>query len=267
MSTEALQEHAVSSAAASADVRAQPAPTSGDQAGQVAQRRPPRRRLWAFLRGLRTTLVVLVLLAAALGGGTYVARHRLAAQSYIGLTNAALTAQPVPVGSPSAGLVVGVFVVPQNQVTAGQALARVIVVGPDAKSHTQTLRAPVAGIVSTVDLTGGAATSGEPIVTLYDPAQLTFHAAVSIDQLRRLRLGMSAKITSPGLGRPISARLERVVPKVGGEAPSGQPFTVVFVPDQSQLGIVRTLVPGLPVTVTVDTRTMAGGTPAVNIVR
>lgn len=238
------------------------APARSEQTYTATSNRPSRLR--GFLRGLRTTVVVLLLIAAAVAGGTYIARDRLAARAYVELSNAILTAQPVPVGTAAAGTVSTVDVAPQNQVSAGDELAEVTVIAPDGDPEDRVLKAPIDGIISEVNVTtGGVATPGQPVVTMYDPARLTFQASVSIEELRRLRLGMTASVTAQGLGDPIVARLERVVARVGDDPSSGG-FTVVLVPDGSEVNTVRTLVPGLPFTATVDTKTAVGGTPAVN---
>lgn len=230
---------------------------------------PGRSRLRAFLRGLRTALVVLVLLAAAALGGAYLTRDRLAGRAFVELGSAILTAEPVPVGTTAAGSVSEVEVAPQSEVSAGEALARVTITGPDGEPATEVLRSPIDGIVSEVNVpSGGVATAGTPVLTLYDPARLTFQANASVEELRKLRIGMAARFAAKGLGQPISARLDRVVPRVGtrqgASAGSGSGgFTVVFVPDTTARSDVRGLVPGLPFTVTVDTRTAADGPPAV----
>lgn len=244
-------------------------PARSEQTYAATSRRRPTRgmRLRTFLRRLRTAVVVLVLLAAATAGGVYIARDRLAARGYVELGNAVLTAQPVPVGSAAAGTVESVKVAPQAQTAAGDELARVTVTAPDGEPETKVLKAPIDGIVSEVDVaTGGVATPGQPVVTLYDPAKLAFHADASVEELRKLRLGMTASISADGLDDPISARLERVVPRVGDKR-AGEAFTVVLTPDRGERDTVRKLVPGLPFTARIDTSTAAGGTPAVNSAR
>lgn len=224
-------------------------------------------RFRAFLRVLRTTLVVLVLLAAAVAGGRYIIKERLAQRAFVELSSAVLTAQPIPVGSASSGVVTTIRVAPRNRVTAGQELARVSVTGPNGKPDTEVLKAPTAGVVSTVDVApGGVAAPGQHVLTLYDPAQLTFRAKASVEQLRRLRLGMTATIDADGLSRKVATHLDRVVPLVGSEKAAGS-FTVVLVPEPSDMDVVRSLVPGLPFTATIDTRTATGGTPAINSAR
>jgi hypothetical protein len=236
----------------------------------AAPDRPVRHsRGRSFLRGLRTAVVVLVLLAAAVAGGLYLTRNRLAADTYVKLADAVLTTQPVPVGTTSAGSVTSIAVAPQHEVSAGQAVATVAITTPNGTTATKVLRAPIAGIVFEVNVPSGAvASAGQPVVTLYDPARLTFQASASVAELRRFRLGMTAKITAKGLGAPIGARLDRVVPRVATDRSTGRgPFTVVFVPDVRDAATVRTLVPGLPFTATVDTKSATDGPPAVRSVQ
>jgi multidrug resistance efflux pump len=223
-----------------------------------------RQRLHSFLRGVRTTVVVLLLIALAVAGGAYLLRQRTMADTYVKLGDAVLTAQPVPVGTTAAGEVSNVQVTPQAEVAAGQELARVRVTAANGRPETQILRSPIAGIVSEVNVpSGGVASPGQPVVTLYDPAQLTFQADASVGELRRFRLGMDTRITAGGLDDSILARLDRVVPRIGDDKADGNGFTVVFVPKEGQGDKVRVLVPGLPFTATVDTKTAVDGPPAV----
>jgi Glycosyl transferase family 2/HlyD family secretion protein len=243
-------------------------PARTEQTYRATSGRSRRSRLRGFLRGLRTAVVVLVLLAAAVFGGMKIARDRVANRAYLKLDNAALTAQPVRVGANVAGSVTDVRVTPQSEVSRGQELARVSVTGPDGSPDTQVLKAPVTGVVSEVNVaSGGAATPGQPILTLYDPARLTFQAKASVDDLRRLRLGMRANLAAEDDGGRIPARLDRVEPQVGGGRTGRRAFTVVFVPDKSAAKRVGELVPGLPFTATVDTKTAPDGAPAVTSTR
>jgi multidrug resistance efflux pump len=244
-------------------------PARSEQTYRATSGRSRRTRLRGFLRGLRTAVVVLALLAAAVLGGTKIARDRVAGRAYLKLDNAVLTAQPVRVGVTVAGSVTDVRVTPQSEVAKGQELARVSVTGPDGDPDSQLLKAPAAGVVSEVNVAaGGAATPGQPVLTMYDPARLTFQARASVDDLRRLRLGMRARLAAEDGGERIPGRLERVQPLVGNAGQAGnRSFTVVFVPDGSAAAKVRKLVPGLPFTATVDTKTAGTGTPAVNSAR
>ena len=113
---------------------------------------------------------------------------------------------------------------------------------------------------------GQIARAGEPIVTLYDPAKLAFQVDVPLETLRKLRLGMTAYVTGPGLPGRIATTLQQVQPKVvaGRSAVTTDGLTVVLQPDPADLTTVRTLVPGLQFAVVVDTTTAVGNTPAVN---
>ncbi|MEN3306293.1 MAG: hypothetical protein V7603_2495 [Micromonosporaceae bacterium] len=240
------------------------------------------RRGMRFLRGLRTFVVTLVLFAAAAFGGVYIVQHRLAAQAYVDLGTAMLTADAVPVGSPNAAVVTAVKVTAQGHVSAGQTLAVLTLTSggtsqPSAGGSAgatattqgamqQVLKAPMDGTVATVDVAlGGVVKAGEPVVTLYDQSKLTFQAEVPVDRLRRLRLGMTAFIDGPGLSHRVRATLARIVPRVGSGVPSGSdPLIVVLVPQAGAKATVSTLLPGLPYTAVVDTKTSTGGTPAVN---
>src|SRR5437764_13699369 len=90
----------------------------------------------SFLRGLRTFVVTLVLLGAAVAGGSYLVRQRLAEQAYVDLGTAMLTADAVPVGSPDAAVVAQTKVAAQAHVTAGQELA--VVHLPDGAASPST---------------------------------------------------------------------------------------------------------------------------------
>jgi multidrug efflux pump subunit AcrA (membrane-fusion protein) len=233
-------------------------PSSGHRAGRRGSR----------LRAVRTFFVVLTLLAGAVAGGTYIVRHRLDARTYVDLGTAVLTADPVTLGSPQPATVSSISVTEQSHVTAGQELARVTLTTSNATASTQTqiLRAPTAGVVVAINVAaGGVASAGEPIITLYDQAKLTFQADVPVARLRQLRLGMTAYIDGPGLDHQIRATLDHIVPRVGGNPLSATDrLTVVLHPVPNQIGTVSTLVPGLPFSATVDTKTAAGRTPAVN---
>lgn len=225
----------------------------------------PRR---SRLRAVRTFLAVVVLLAGAAFGGTYVVRQRLAARMFVDIGTAVLTADPIPVGSADAGVVTEILVSEQARVIAGQDLAQIRVTanGTSITPQIQILRAPVAGTVSAVNVNaGGVARAGEPVVTLYDQAKITFQAEVPISQLRQLRLGMTAAITGPGIAHAVSATLDHVVPRVGTDPLTGTDrLKVVLVPQPNDVATVSKLVPGLQFNATVNTNTAAGRTPAIN---
>ncbi|GAB1691550.1 HlyD family efflux transporter periplasmic adaptor subunit [Krasilnikovia sp. M28-CT-15] len=230
---------------------------------------PGHPRLWRAVRIVRTTVVVLALLAAAAVGGTYLVRQRLADRAYVDAGTAVLTADPIPVGSAAAGVVEQVYVQDGSAVAGGARLASLaITTTPGSPPRIEQLRAPVTGLVSEINVAQGqVARGGEPVVTLYDPAAMAFVVDVPAQVLRRLRLGMTAYVDGPGLPGRITTTLDRVEPKVTAAAVSTDTsglITVVLKPAQGDLDTVRTLVPGLRFDVVVDTTTAVGHTPAVN---
>jgi len=243
------------------------APQSPDVTTGPATAPPPRHRLRRALLALRTIVVVLILLAAAGAGGTYIVRQRLADRNLVDAGPAVLTAQPITVGSADAAVVTRVLTAERKSVPAGAVLATITLTADGDEPRVQELRAPAAGIVTEINVAPGQiARAGEPIVTLYDPAKLAFQVDVSLETLRKLRLGMTAYVTGPGLSGRITTTLEQVEPKVDTGQPTATPdrLTVVLRPDPAALATVRTLVPGLQFGVVVDTTTAVGRTPAVN---
>ena len=228
---------------------------------------PRRRRLRGALLFVRTSLVVLILVAAAVGGGSYLVRQRLADRTMVDAGSAVLTAQPITVGSPDAAVVTRMLTTERTSVTAGSVLAVITRTADGGGARVQELRAPAGGVVTKINVAPGQiARAGEPIVTLYDPAKLSFQVDVPLETLRKLRLGMTTYVTGPGLSGRLVTTLQEVEPEVE-TAPSvtgSDRLTVVLRPEPAALATVRTLVPGLQFTAVVDTTTAAGRTPAVN---
>ena len=241
---------------------------------------PAKRTLKSRAPAVRTFLVTLTLLAGAGAGGTYVVNQRLADSAFVTLDEAVLTADALPVGSTGAGVVTEVLVTGNSRVAAGQELARVRLAddpaGTAKQPETETLRAPMPGTVSAIDVAlGGVVGAGEPVVTLYDHTKLAFRAKASEEELEGLRLGMAARISGPGLDSPVAGTLDHVEPRVGPDPLDDAPLTeeqkinheqltVVLVPRTDNMDTVSALVPGLRFTADIDTDTAQGRTPAVN---
>lgn len=238
-----------------------------DEARTGAAPAKPRRRRSPW-RALRTAVVLLALIAGAVFGGRYIVQDRLAEQAYVDIGSAVLTAEAIPVGSTSAGVVTELLVAEQDEVREGEVLARVRLTANPAEgpAPVEVLRAPADGRVSATNVEiGGVARAGEPVVTLYDQSELTFQAQVPAEQLPELRLGMIAYLTGPSLDEPITATVERVQPRMltDAAAPADR-LTVVLEPRAEDAARVRTLLPGLPFQATVDTKSATDTTPAVN---
>jgi multidrug resistance efflux pump len=233
---------------------------------QIAE--PPRRedsKLRRSARVFRTTVVVLALLAAAGAGGNHLVRERLADRAQVDAGTAVLSAEPIVVGSADAGVISQTLVAERDSVRSGQLLAQVRLTASGGDKPTlQDVRAPTAGVVTQILTPGSVARAGEPVATLYDPAKLAFNVAVPLETLRKLRLGMRAYVTGPGLPARVTATLASVKAEVESPAGSDGRLTVVLRPEPESLRTVRTLVPGLQFAVVVDTTTATGGTPAVN---
>ncbi|MEV4703347.1 HlyD family efflux transporter periplasmic adaptor subunit [Actinoplanes sp. NPDC049316] len=259
-----------------------PQPTAPER--RETPQQPPAGRAPRSVRSrmpaVRTFLVTVLLLAAAGAGGTYVVTHRLAESAFVTLDDAVLTADALPVGPTGSGVVTEVLVSEQTRVAAGQELARVRLAADPARTGKQpeveTLRAPVPGTVSTIDVAvGGVTGAGEPVVTMYDHAKLAFHAKATEEQLNELRLGMTAEITGPGIDRPVRATVDHVEARIGRDPLSDAPLTeeqkadhaqltVVLAPRTDALDTVSALVPGLRYQADIDTNSAVGRTPAVN---
>jgi hypothetical protein len=214
-----------------------------------------------FVARVRTIVVVVVLLGVAGASGYQIIRHRLADQAFVNLGSVVLTADAVAVGFAEAVVVNTVSVAQHARVTAGQELATVTT----AVGGKETLKAPVAGTVAAIKVgVGGVARGGEPVVTLYDQARLTFQAEVPLPELRRMRLGMTAYIEGPGLGKRVIAKLDHVVVVVGADQTTTDKLTVVLLPTAAERATVSTLVPGLRFNAKVDTNTAPGAVAAGN---
>ncbi|AGL18400.1 HlyD family secretion protein [Actinoplanes sp. N902-109] len=242
-------------------------------AGPAPQPAPPAPGRHSKLPAVRTFLVTTLLLGGAAAGGYAVVGHRLTEETFVTLEDATLTADALQLGATGSGVVTDVLVTGQTRVAAGQQIGHVKLAEGGA---VQTLRAPAPGTVAEVDVpAGGVVGAAEPVITLYDHSKLSFHAKATEDELRELRLGMSAQITGPGLARPVPAVVDHVAARVGPDPLADAPLTeeqqaaheqltVVLVPRTDAVDTVSALVPGLRFTAAIDTKTARGRTPAVN---
>jgi multidrug resistance efflux pump len=231
---------------------------------------PAPRRSWNW-RKWRARLVVVLMIAAAVVGGSRLAQSRGDTISRYSLSAVMLTGQAVPVAANQTGQVSAVNVKAQQEVKAGQEVGTIVVrtttaTGKERRTSVR-LTAPVNGIVvGTAVPVGSVLPLGEPFVMMYDPTQLTLNTTVPVEDLGRLSAGMVATLRADGLDRPIEAVVQRVEPRVtssdAGRLPAGQNrLELVLAP--RQMADVAGLVPGLRFTGTVDTRSAAGSAPDV----
>lgn len=209
--------------------------------------RPGRhRRSWS------AWFLLVVVIAGASYGAYRLVEYRVAGSAQVVLERVTLLADPVPVGSPDAAVVRSVAVTPGETVAGGAPLAVIELGIGGAATEVVTLTAPLGGNIVRVDAQPGSVVrAGEAVITLYDPGTLTFGTELPVGIVEGLETGMTAFISGPGLGEPVEAVVDRVVPVIDGAATDRMTMTVVLVPiDESS---VRHLVPGVPLTGSLDT--------------
>jgi multidrug resistance efflux pump len=219
-----------------------------------------------FSRGLRKwrnrAIVVLMVVAAAYAS-VHLIRTQAARSAKLELGDVVLTAQPISVESAQSGVVTAVDVRAGDRVTSGQLLGSIDVTTTDTDGrpviHHRVLRAPRAGVVVDDPVTvGSTLQAGVGFAELYDPAALRLVTSVPLSYLSRLRSGMSAELTAPGVPGEVPAVLQRAVPRVGSsdqDVPKGD-LELVFVAKNPAR--IAKLIPGLRFHGTVDTRTGSG---------
>lgn len=228
---------------------APPAPSRGARRSE-----PPKRQR----RSLGAWLVLLLVVAGACYGGYRLVEHRLAGAGQVALDRVTLVADPIPVGSPDAAVVSSVAVTPGSTVSAGADLAVIELAVGGGATQLVTLTAPVDGNVVRIDAQPGSVVrAGESVVTLYDPGTLSFQTELPVEEVEELQTGMTATITGPGLSTPVDSAVARVVPVIDADGVEGTTMTVILTPiDESS---VAQLVPGVPLTGTLDTTSGANG--------
>jgi multidrug resistance efflux pump len=223
---------------------------------------PRGRRNWT------AWLLVLLIVAAAVVGGRYLIERRHREATAMILDSAVLGAQQIPVGPADAATVASVQVVAGDIVRAGQTLAQLSLpasAAGNAPANSGVLVAPADGVVVTIDRPAGSVVkAGEPVVTEYASASLTFLATVSVSRAQKLKVGMAVSISGPGLTNSIKATVGAAQPKLDGSAPNVVDLKLI----PANLADVRGLVPGLAFRATVtltgypkDAAPVLGGGP------
>lgn len=234
-------------------------PTAAKPGAVPRPARPPSR---GTRRKWRARVIVFVLLAAAILLYVRISTSRTTDATHITLGTVTLTAQAIPVETPRAGQVITVSVAAQQQVSAGQKLGTLEVTSTDSQGKPVvselTLTAPRAGIVVDEPVTMGSTLQpGQPFVNLYDPTKLTLVTDMPLDSLTEIAAGMTARLKADGTDQTITATVQRIVPRVGTGAATDpadpKSLRMVLVPANDQ--DVRSLIPGMRFTGTVDTLT------------
>ena len=214
-----------------------------------ARRGPDLKKWWA-------RFLVLVMIAGAVYGGTKLVEYRTTQQQKLDLGTMTLAARATPVSPTRPGTVTTVSVEAQDRVKAGDRLGTVTTTTVTATGRVETdefsVRAPTDGVVVADPLpVGSAVTPGQAFVELYDPSRMTFVGSVKMATLTHVAQGMTVTLTAPGLEEPVTARVDRVVPRVSDSAtdvPSGA-MQLVLTP--ARTAQVAGLVPGLQLDATV----------------
>lgn len=182
----------------------------------------------------------------------------------VGVRNGVLTAQPVPLASPSPAVVEELWVDPANPPTglleAGTLIARLRTVTVDGDgSSTSTITMPFDGRIASIDTLTGAVTLPEtPVVTVYDPAHMYVVVTVRPSTLRRLKEGMRARLTSALVDGSIRGTVVSAVPALGDvyELAESDLVNVRIRPDADA---VAELVPGIHFDASIDVTSAPDG--------
>ncbi|GIE99426.1 HlyD family efflux transporter periplasmic adaptor subunit [Paractinoplanes rishiriensis] len=241
---------------------------SPPEAGPVeAPRVPPAGRRRVNWRKWRARFFVLLLLAAAVLAFIRISASRAAESDRVSLEEVALTAQVLPVEPALTGQVTSVLVTALQPVRPGQRVGTMEVVGTDQDGDPKitkvNLTAPRAGIVIDVPTPVGSTVGpGQPLLQLYDPAQLTFVTEVPVEDLPVIAPTMTAVLRTEGVNRAVRATVQRIIPRVeGARTTSGDDpdaLQVVLVPASAR--DVEGLVPGLRFTGYINTVSGRPGT-------
>jgi multidrug efflux pump subunit AcrA (membrane-fusion protein) len=241
-------------------------PAVTDSESAPTQTPPPAQSTPAPSRGggfakWRARFVVVAMVAAAAGGGWKIAEAKVATSADLNIGSVVLTASPLAVQSIESGQITAVFVHAQDRVVAGQTLALLRTSTPAADGsivhETVRIKAPTAGVVADDPLlTGTFLQSGQSLVSLYDPKALSFLATVPLDDLAHLSPGMTTKLTADGISTPVTAVVDRAVPRIGANQADVAPGWLELVLTPKRPADVANLVPGIRFKATVDTKSV-----------
>lgn len=224
------------------------------------RRRPDVKKWWS-------RLLVLAMIAGAVYGGTKLVEYRTTQQQTMDIGTVTLTARATAVSPSQLGVVKTVAVNAEDTVKAGARLGTVTTTTVTGNGRVETaeiaVRAPSDGVVVADPMPVGATVApGQAFVSIYDPADMTFVGDVKIDTLTHLSRGMTVTLTGPGLAAPVTAKVERVAPRVVGSTDDVAAGAMQLVLTPAATTQVADLVPGYQLTGSVQAdpdATPAGG--------
>lgn len=244
---------------------AEGATPEGAEAPSETPAPPAKRPRRAALRRWWARFLVLAMIVVAVLVGWRVIQYQDKRDATLDLGTVTLTAQAIPVETTLSGLITSVAVVPGQHVTAGQRMGQVLVTSPNAQGdlvqHSQPVIAPQDGVVVDEPMTVGATlTPGLPFAELYNPSGMRLVAQVTPSQLAQITPGMKADLTVQGMDQHVKAVVLRAVPQVTSEdRPTTTSSRLKLLLTPADPAQAATLIPGLRLTGTVDTRTAPHG--------
>jgi multidrug resistance efflux pump len=178
-------------------------------------------------RSPRRLLPLAVLVALAIGAGSYGWRWYQESIHYVSTENAQIAGRMLQVGALAAGRVDEVRYDVGQRVGRDQVVARLyapVPVGTTASGQPRLefrqtadalveVTAPIDGLVVARSANpGDTVPAGQPILTLIDPRQLWVNANVEETQIRRVQPGQTVEVYVDALGQEVEGRVLAITP-------------------------------------------------------
>ena len=123
--------------------------------------------------------------------------------------------------------------------------------GAEADVGYSEIRSPIDGVVAERPLFAGeTASAGTPLLTVMDTSTLIAKAHIAQSQAQELKLGNEAKITAPGVDKPVAATVSMISPALD----PGSTTVEVWLKVNNKDGVLKA---GTPVKATITGRTVA----------